>query len=80
MAPQGLHARPATTLIKLVKAFNSVVSLQKAEKTVRLDSLLKLMSLTIKGGETVSITIEGEDEVATADALDLFFTEKLKDL
>jgi phosphocarrier protein len=80
MAAQGIHARPATTLIKLTKNYKSAVSLKKGDKVVRLNSILNILSMTIKGGETVSVIIEGEDEVNAATAIDLFFTEELKHL
>ena len=80
LSPQGLHARPATTLIRLVKTFQSVISIKKGEKTVRLNSMINLLSLTIKGGETITIIIDGEDETSAAIALDQFFAEQLKDL
>jgi phosphocarrier protein len=80
MAPQGIHARPATTLIKLTKNFKSAVSLKRGDKVVRLNSMLNILSMTIKGGETISVIVEGEDEVSAAIAIDLFFTEQLKHL
>ena len=79
-APQGLHARPATTLIRLAKNYTSAISLKKGDITVRLNSMLYILSLTIKGGDTISIIIEGEDETTAAEAVDLFFTEQLKGL
>lgn len=80
MAPQGLHARPATTLIRLVKNYKSAISLKKDDKTIRLNSMLNILSLNIKGGETISILIDGEDELAASTGMDQFFTEQLKDL
>ena len=80
LAPQGIHARPATVLIRLVKNFKSAVSLKRGDRTVRLNSMLNVLSLTIKGGETVTVIIEGEDEAEAAQAVGLFFTEQLKDL
>ena len=80
LAPQGIHARPATMLIRLVKNFRSAVSLKKGDKTVRLNSMLNILSLTIKGGETITVIVEGDDEVEAAQAIALFFTEQLKDL
>jgi phosphocarrier protein HPr len=79
-SPQGLHARPATALIRLVKNFISVISIQKGEKITRLNSMINLLSMTIKGGETITIIIEGEDEINAAEALGLFFAEQLKEL
>jgi phosphocarrier protein HPr len=80
LAPQGIHARPATTLIRLVKNFKSVVTLKKGDKTVKLNSMLNILSLTIKGGETISIIVDGEDEKNALQAISTFFTEQLKDL
>lgn len=80
LAPQGMHARPATVLIKLVKNFKSAVSLKKDNKTIRLNSMLNILSLIIKGGETITVIVDGEDEAEAAQAIGLFFTEQLKDL
>lgn len=79
-SPQGIHARPATTLIKLSKNFKSVISLKKGDKIVKLNSMLNILSLAIKGGETVSIIVEGEDEANAAGAIDQFFIAQLKEL
>ncbi|WP_426671861.1 HPr family phosphocarrier protein [Mucilaginibacter sp. McL0603] len=80
MAPQGIHARPATTLIRLTKNFKSTVSLKRGDKTIRLNSMLNILSMTIKGGEIISVIVDGDDEAEAAKAIGLFFTEQLKDL
>jgi phosphocarrier protein HPr len=80
MTAQGIHARPATTLIRLTKNFKSVFSLKRGDKVVRLNSMLNILSMTIKGGETISVIVEGEDEADASEAISLFFTEQLKDL
>ncbi|WP_295797707.1 HPr family phosphocarrier protein [Mucilaginibacter sp.] len=80
LAPQGLHARPVTALIRLAKGFKSNISLQKGDKTVKLNSMLNILSLTIKGGETITIIIDGEDETEASAAINHFFTEELKHL
>ncbi|SDT00944.1 phosphocarrier protein [Mucilaginibacter mallensis] len=77
---QGIHARPATTLIKLTKSYKSTISIKKNNKIVRLNSILNILSMAIKGGETISILIEGDDEIIAVDALDHFFNEELKAL
>jgi phosphocarrier protein len=79
-SPQGIHARPATRLIRLTKNFKSTISLKKNDKSVHLNSMLNILSMVIKGGETISITIEGDDEIIAAKAIDLFFTQQLKEL
>jgi phosphocarrier protein HPr len=74
-APEGIHARPAAALVRLTRQFKAEVHLRKGEKTVRLNSLLNLLSVGAKGGDTISLLIEGEDEGGAAEALDRFFTE-----
>jgi len=77
---EGVHARPATALVKLTKNYKSVISIKKGEKIVKLNSLLNILSLAAKGGETIFIIAEGEDETAAMEAIDQFLNEHLKDL
>jgi len=77
-AAEGLHARPATNLVRLAKKYKSVTSLKKGDKVVKLASMLNILSLGLKGGDTITILIEGEDEAAAAAEIDTFFTEELK--
>lgn len=77
-AAEGLHARPATNLIRLVKKFKSVTTLKKGNKTIKLNSMLHLLSMALKGGDTITIMVEGEDEKEAATAIDHFFSEELK--
>ncbi|MES2274865.1 MAG: HPr family phosphocarrier protein [Bacteroidota bacterium] len=79
-AEQGLHARPAAALVKFCRGFKSSVQLKKADRTVLLNSMLNLLSLAIKKGDTVTIMIEGEDESSAMLAIDSFFKEQLKHL
>jgi len=79
-AAEGMHARPATNLVKLTKNYSSLISLKKGDRTVKLSSLLNILSLGIKGGETISIIIDGEDETSAIIAIDAFFEEELKHL
>jgi phosphocarrier protein HPr len=75
LAPEGIHARPAAALVKLARGFKAAVYLIKGDKTVRLNSLLNLLQIGAKGGDTITISIEGEDEGLAAAALDQFFNE-----
>ena len=80
LTAEGMHARPATALIKLTKKFKSAFSIKKDEKTVRLNSMLNILSVGAKGGESIFVIVEGEDETDAAAALDEFFNEQLKNL
>lgn len=79
-AAEGIHARPATTLIRLVKQYRSAVSLKKGDKTIRLNSILNILTLGARGGDTVTVIVEGEDETTASLAIDKFFKEELKQL
>jgi phosphocarrier protein HPr len=80
LAPEGIHARPATALVRLVKKFKSGISLKKDDKTIQLNSMLNILALSTKGGDVVSVLIEGEDEIEAASAVDVFFNEQLSTL
>ena len=53
---EGIHARPAGELVKLVKGFESTISIEKEGKKVDCRKLLALMGLGVKKGhEEVAI-------------------------
>ncbi|HXB07135.1 MAG TPA: HPr family phosphocarrier protein [Puia sp.] len=79
LAPEGMHARPATAMVRLAKQFQAVIHLKKGEKAAKLNSLLNILSMGIKGGEAVVLEFEGADEAAAAGAFDAFFADHLKD-
>ena len=79
LASEGMHARPATALVKLAREFKSTILLEKGPKTIKLNSLLNILSMGIKGGETIILSVEGEDEDKAIAALDDFFKDNLKD-
>lgn len=79
-APEGLHARPATKLVRLAKEYRSIISLKKGDRVVRLNSMLNILTIGAKGGDTLTLLVEGEDELAAYTALDNFFSHELKNL
>ncbi len=73
----GIHARPAGLLVKEVDKYESKVSLTKDGKTVDAARLMAVMSLGVKQGQTVTVTVEGADEDAAADGMQKFLEENL---
>lgn len=74
----GIHARPAGLLVKKVKGLDSTVSIVKGEKTVNAGKLMAVMGLGIKGGEEITVMIEGgADEAANFEIMKTFFEENL---
>ena len=71
--PVGIHARPAGMLNKEAKKFKSAILVHKGEKSANVLRLMALMQLGVKCGETVKVTIEGEDEDIAAPIVEEFF-------
>lgn len=75
--PVGIHARPAGLLTKEAKKYKSTITLTKGGKSVNVLKLMALMGLGVKCGDTVSVTVEGEDEETAAPAMEAFFKANL---
>ena len=75
--PQGIHARPAGLLVKELNRFKCNVTIEKAGKAVNAKEIFPLMSLSVKQGDNIVITFEGEDELSTAEAVDKYLEENL---
>ncbi len=76
--PVGIHARPAGLLVKAVKDLDSEVTIEKEPgKGAAGTKLMALMGLGIKQGDTVTVTVEGGNEAANAQALEQFFQANL---
>lgn len=73
----GLHARPAGMLVKEVKNFQSKVTLERDGKSVDASRLMAVMGMGVKKDQTVTVTVEGNDEDAACEALKAFFETNL---
>ncbi|MBQ4288095.1 MAG: HPr family phosphocarrier protein [Bacteroidales bacterium] len=69
-APNGLHARPVTELVRLVKSFaGTKVTLATAAREVRADSMLSILSLGLKKGTEVKVSADGPQEEEAVKAI-----------
>lgn len=76
--PIGIHARPAGLLAKQAKSLESTVTVIKSDgRSAIATKLMAIMTLSIKQGETVTVTVEGSNEEADAAAMEQFFRENL---
>lgn len=73
----GIHARPAGFLSKLAKGFESATVIEKDGKAVNASKLMMLMSLGVKCGDTVNVTVDGSDEEIAFEKIKAFFEENL---
>jgi len=68
----GLHARPGTALVSVIKQFNcdvTVTNLDGSGKPANGRSLMKVVALGVKKGHRLRFTASGEDARAALDAI-----------
>ncbi len=75
--PVGIHARPAGMLSREGKKYKSAICVVKNGKSANILRLMALMSLGVKCGETVTVTVEGEDEDVAFAGIQEFFQANL---
>ena len=69
----GLHARPAACLAKAAKKYSCKVTLHYEGNDINATSMMNIMRAGIKGGKTVEIRCDGDDENEAIQTLtDLF--------
>jgi phosphocarrier protein len=65
----GLHARPAAMFAQKASAFKSTVMIFKGEKSANAKSIISIMGLGVKQGESLKIKVEGADADTAVAAL-----------
>ena len=65
----GLHARPASMVVKLAGKYQSEIQLVKEDTEINAKSILGVMMLAAGPGQKVTITADGEDEEEAVQAL-----------
>ena len=66
-APNGMHARPVSALVALVKASGQQVTLRTPAKSVSGAIRIVILSLGLKKGSEVEVAVEGDNEQAVLD-------------
>ena len=62
--PDGFHARPAGEFAKVAAKYKSNILIHYNNKEISAKSILSLMGLVLKQGDTIQLSIQGEDEEA----------------
>lgn len=60
--PSGLHARPATRLVKKASSFKSEIYIEFKGKKANVKSLIGVLSLGIVKGSPITVEAKGPDE------------------
>ncbi len=61
--PVGLHARPAALLVQTAGRYRSQVRLLHGTRRADARSIIQLLSLGVRQGSDLTVTVEGSDEV-----------------
>ena len=73
----GIHARPAGMLVRTAKELDSEITITKGEKTASASKLIAVMGLGIRHGDSITVTINGGDEINSEKVMKRFFEESL---
>ncbi len=68
----GLHARPASLLVKCANQFQSRIEIRKTHNSgsiVNAKSILHVLTLGVNKGDEIELIIEGDDEERAAETL-----------
>ena len=65
----GLHARPATLLVKKASSFKSDVSIEFNGKNANVKSLIGVLSLGVTKGAKITVLASGDDEALAAEEI-----------
>lgn len=73
----GIHARPAGLLVKNASGFSSDITMYNGEKSADMKRLFALMSLGVKKGDSVRVTVSGSDEDEATASVEGFLRNNL---
>lgn len=73
----GIHARPAGLLVQEAKKYSSKIMLQVNGKSAEATKLMAVMSLGVKQGQRVTVSVEGADEDEACRGVEEFFRKNL---
>lgn len=67
--PTGLHARPATMLVKKASSFKSDIYLEYNEKKANVKSLIGVLSLGVTKDSKIIVIASGDDETLAVEEM-----------
>lgn len=60
--PEGLHARPASEFVKAATGFTSQIEVVVGTQTANAKSILSLLKLGLRQGQSIVLRADGPDE------------------
>lgn len=75
----GLHARPASELVKLCNTFISTILMTYKGKSKSMKSIVSILSLGIVEASILEIEVSGDDEVEASKSIKMFFKRNVNE-
>jgi phosphocarrier protein HPr len=75
----GIHARPASLIVKTANAFESNIWISKDSVTANAKSIMSVMMLAAGCNSTVMVGAKGKDERKAVEAIAKLFAEKFSE-
>ena len=69
----GFDGRPIALLVQEASQYASKVYIQIGEKNINAKSIMGMMSLSLAGGDEITVVTDGEDEKKAAEGIRSFF-------
>ena len=70
----GLEARPIAVLVQVASQYESSIYLEAAGKRVNAKSIMGMMTMALKAGETMIVEAVGADEVAAIEGIEKYIS------
>ena len=70
----GLEARPIAVLVQVASQYESSVYLEADGKRVNAKSIMGMMTMALKAGETMVVEANGADEAAAIEGIEKYIS------
>lgn len=73
----GMEARPVAVLVQVASQYESKIYLETENKRINAKSIMGMMTLNLTEGESLTVSVEGDDEEAAADKIEKYLTGQM---
>lgn len=73
----GIHARGAGAIVDEAKNYEATITIKKDDKEADLKRIFALLTLCVKCGDLVTVTIDGKDEDIAFEKMKNIFKENV---
>ncbi|CBG89887.1 HPr family phosphocarrier protein [Citrobacter rodentium] len=71
----GLHARPAAVLAKIIKKYESSLTLVNNDIEIPIKGMMSILGAGVKGNTMIDLICDGQDELAFMNELKTAFAD-----